>query len=163
MTIQSHQKRFTFCPKHFGRQDVYPSDKPTHEERAPQTREPYKLQLSSLSFLTQAGKRRNKHRLVPKRRRWNLRPVTAHWRKKVEKKLKCEKTTEKEREVYEDSLLKWVKEKSRGALKGRFCSSRELPCKDQASESLHVWKSCSKLPGHRGWFFSSVAESRTIS
>lgn len=45
-------------------------------------RETDKLQPSGLSFLTQEGERRNKYFLVPKRRFWSLRLVSAHKRKK---------------------------------------------------------------------------------
>ena len=77
MIILSHQKKLMFCSKCFGRQGRYPNDKPTCWERAPPAPmwERDKSQPSGLSFLTQAGKRRNKHCLVPNMRLWNLSPV----------------------------------------------------------------------------------------
>lgn len=70
--------------------------------------------------------------------------------------------------IYEDFLLKWVKGKSKGAVKGRFCFSRKWPSEDQsaapshrinainwlrAGEGPHVWKPPGNCRGHWTWSF----------
>lgn len=62
------------------------------EGSPPPMREPDILQPSGLSFLTQAGKRRNKHCFDTK----NESPVTAQKKKKLKRNAKCERKEEKE-------------------------------------------------------------------
>ena len=86
----------------------------------PPVRETDILQPSGLSFLIQAGKRRNKHCFDTKNETLELESCYCSEKEKIKKERKCERKEEKEgkREeegkyvTHKDFLLKWVKEKS---------------------------------------------------
>lgn len=104
---------------------VTPVTNPHAERELLRMSETDKLQPSRLSFLTQAGKRRNKHCLVPKKETLELEACHCSLKEKIKKKCKCKKEEEKEEKkeeeekyvIHKDLLLKWVKGEIRGDLK----------------------------------------------